>query len=1208
MTTPFSAVLIGEEPLLAECGEHLLTRGHRVAAVVAEAPALRRWAAGHGIAVVDPGRGLAERLRPLRFAYLFSITNLRMLPDEVLALPERMPVNFHDALLPRHAGLHATSWAVLEGATEHGVTWHVMEREADTGDVLKQRTVPVGPDDTAYTLNHTCYEAAAASFGELVDELAAGTETRTPQDLTRRTYHGAHEGPPRDGLFSWRRPAGELAALVRATEFGPHRNAFGLALLALDERLFAVRGVEVTASPSTRPPGTVLAVDDTAVVVATADLDVRLTELVDVDGGARPGGAGAVRPGDRFTESDDAACERWTSAARAARRHEAHWLRRLTAQEPLEVPWQAGESGDPEDASGEGVDAAPVSRAAARAEAPDHVRALDEQEGTAWLLAALLLFLGRMAGEHAGGFDVGLRPPAAGGGPGPLMRDVPFRAPEVVVGRTLTDLKEAVARQLAEVARRGAPLRGVRLRDPRLHERSALSGTTPPIVVDLTDGYETGRGTGADTGRDTGTGPGTEAPALTVRLGLPGERDRAIVFEPGDPRMGTAARRLAARCGQFLRTAAQLSDEDAGLLPLLTDAESHQVLEAWNDTAADYPRDRRVHQLVAEWSRRQPEAPAVRFGESVVTYGELDQRSARLADRLVRLGAGPGTAVGVFLHRSADLLTGLLAVLRTGAAYVPLDPVYPPERLRHMLDDSGALLVLTESALSAALPGDCPSQVVELDVPDAGPQDVEPARGTAEGRRDRASAEDPAYIIYTSGSTGLPKGVRVGHRALTNFLCSMAKEPGFARTDTLLAVTTACFDIAGLELYLPLVTGGQVLIAPASTAADGFELRELVEACRPTVMQATPVTWRMLIEAGWRGGDEVTVLCGGEALPDDLAADLVRRAGRVWNMYGPTETTIWSSIDRVVAGRPVTIGRPLANTRMYVLDERLRPVPPGAQGELYIGGDGVADGYHGLPELTAEKFLDDPFAPGRVYRTGDLVRQLPDGRLEYLRRVDNQVKLHGYRIELGEVETVLREHPAVAEAAVAVRDDGPGGGRLVAYVVAAGARLPAVAELRDRVRARLPEYMVPGAVVVLPELPLTPNGKVDRKALPAPDGAAAHGRAGTAGEAVPESAVERRIAAIWQSALGPADVGVDVNFFDAGGDSLRLTQVVARLRAELSPALKRLDMFRHPTIRTMARHLAGDAAGTPPPKRERPQQGRGRSLLGARRRRSGAER
>ncbi len=707
-----------------------------------------------------------------------------------------------------------------------------------------------------------------------------------------------------------------------------------------------------------------------------------------------------------------------------------------------------------------------------------------------------------MAGEDEGGFDVALRLTAET--TGPLMSDVPFRAPEAGQDRSLAAFAEEVSRRLTAQAGRSAPLRGAHLRLPGPGGRTVLAASALPVTVDLSDGH--------------GTEHRPAGPALTVRIGGPGAVPRAVAFLPADESRAAAAHQLAARFERFLRSAAERPDEDAGLLPLLSGDESRLVLDTWNDTAADYPADRCVHQLFAQWAARRPREPAVRSGDTVLTYGDLDRRVNRLARRLAHLGAGPGTLVGVFLDRSADLITGLLAVLRTGAAYVPLDPVYPPERIRHMLDDSGAALVLTEPALSCALPADCPAQPVEIrpgeEVHEA---DVE------EDFPDRACAKDLAYLIYTSGSTGLPKGVRVGHRALTNFLCSMAKEPGFGPRDSLLAVTTACFDIAGLELYLPLVTGGEVRVAPAETAADGFALRALVEAYRPTVMQATPVTWRMLIGAGWQGGAGLTVLCGGEALPGDLAAELVRRADRVWNMYGPTETTIWSSLDRVEAGRPVTIGRPLANTRMYVLDERLRPVPPGSPGELYIGGDGVADGYHGRPDLTAARFLDDPFAPGRVYRTGDLVRHLPDGRLEYLRRVDSQVKLHGYRIEPGEIETVLRDHPAVAQAAVVVRDDEPGGDRLVAYTVAEGdARVPDAAELRAHVRARLPAYMVPSAVVPLPALPLTPNGKLDRKALPAPHGAAVLDA--PSADAVPRGALEQQISAIWRSALGLADV------------------------------------------------------------------------------------
>ncbi len=514
--------------------------------------------------------------------------------------------------------------------------------------------------------------------------------------------------------------------------------------------------------------------------------------------------------------------------------------------------------------------------------------------------------------------------------------------------------------------------------------------------------------------------------------------------------------------------------------------------------------------------------------------------------------------------------------------------MYPPERIAAMVDDSRLRLVVTESALRPTLNG-VRADLLLLD------EDRE--RPAAECVP--ASADDPAYVIYTSGSTGRPKGVQVGHRALTNFLCAMARQFGCAEDDRLLAVTTVCFDIAGLELYLPLITGARVEIAPAETGADGFALRTLLERTRPTMMQATPATWRMLLTAGWTGHPGLKALCGGEALPPDLAEELLARAGELWNLYGPTETTIWSTVCRVERGDRVTIGRPLANTRCYVLDRFGEPVPPGTPGELYIGGDGVADGYLGRPELTAERFVEDPWrtaAPGgarthRMYRTGDLVRHLPDGRLEYLNRVDSQVKLHGYRIELGEIEHHLRARHGIREAVAVVREDSPGDRRLVAYVVAGPGTEPDTAALRDALRGVLPGYMVPSAVVALDDVPLTHNGKVDRKALPAP------ARSGPDRPAALTTDTERTVAAVWRRVLGVPLVGPRDNFFDLGGNSLLLMHVVKELRDTVDPSVTRVDVFRYPTVGDMARHLAAPPpTGAQPTAVARPTRNRRESL------------
>ncbi|MGI5506407.1 non-ribosomal peptide synthetase [Lentzea sp. CA-135723] len=593
---------------------------------------------------------------------------------------------------------------------------------------------------------------------------------------------------------------------------------------------------------------------------------------------------------------------------------------------------------------------------------------------------------------------------------------------------------------------------------------------------------------------------------------------------------------------------------------LLTSADRTRATAAWANARRDYPRAKCVHRLIAEQARRTPDAPAVIFEEAVLTYRELDRRSADLAVFLIRRGVGPGSLVGVYLNRSADLVVTLLGVLKTGAAYVPLDPTYPPARIRAMAEDAGLKMLLTETALVREVE-DFPSPVVNLD------EHRRAMHGLGDKFQDRANSADLAYVIYTSGSTGRPKGVRIGHRALTNFLWTMAKQPGCTAEDHMFAVTTVCFDIAGLELYLPLISGGRVEVAAAETAADGFALAEQLGRSRPTVMQATPATWQMLRTAGWRGDPGLKVLCGGEALPQDLADFLAESCAEVWNLYGPTETTIWSTVDRVVAGEPVTIGRPIANTRLHVLDETGTPVPPGTPGELYIGGDGVAQGYLNRPELTAARFVPAPagLPSGTLYRTGDLVRQRPDGRLVYLNRLDNQVKVHGHRIELGEIESRLRGHTAVSDAVAIVREDSPGDRRIVAYLVAREKRVPD-ADLRDWVGTELPGYMVPSAFVWLSSIPQTDNGKVDRKALPVPT-------APVALFVVPRSDAERSVAGVWQEVLGRGDVGLDSGFFDLGGTSLLLMQVVKRLRDEFDVPVTRVDMFTHPTVRAMAGHL-----------------------------------
>ena len=598
--------------------------------------------------------------------------------------------------------------------------------------------------------------------------------------------------------------------------------------------------------------------------------------------------------------------------------------------------------------------------------------------------------------------------------------------------------------------------------------------------------------------------------------------------------------------------------------------ETEQVLSEWNQTAEDYPRNRCIHELFEARAQESPQAIALESADETVTYEELNRRAELVARRLAAHGAGPNALIGICIERSSRMLAGLLGILKSGAAYVPLDPSYPQDRLAFMLEDAKVKILLTETSLRDSLPK-TGANAVCIDAMDAAPMqdDSRPAE------KRRAQPSDLAYVIYTSGSTGKPKGVGVTHQSVVNLLASAGKKIAFTHRDSLLAVTTLSFDIAGLELFLPLANGGRIVLASRDTAADAAKLAALIASSAATVMQATPATWRLLIEYGWPGAKNLRIICGGEALSRSLADELLARVNDVWNFYGPTETTIWSTCEKVAPNEPITIGRPLANTQLYILDQQGRPVPVGVTGELHIGGDGVAQGYIGRPELTAAKFIVNPFRKdSRIYKTGDSARYLPDGRVECLGRMDQQVKIRGFRVELGEIEAALRQHEDIADALVTAREDSLGEKRLIGYVVSENGP-PALGALRDFLRTKLPNYMVPSHFVFLTEFPRTPNGKVDTRQLPAPESMAAKPRDYVA----PRDEHERALAEIWQEVLMLDQVSVQDDFFDLGADSLSATRAFARINKRFGINLALRAIFDNPTITKLAVVVRDSAAG-----------------------------
>lgn len=635
------------------------------------------------------------------------------------------------------------------------------------------------------------------------------------------------------------------------------------------------------------------------------------------------------------------------------------------------------------------------------------------------------------------------------------------------------------------------------------------------------------------------------------------------------------------------------AEQPISALPLLPDKEKNLLLVEWNQTQIDESQAGCLHHLVTKQAEATPEKIAVSFEGQTLTYQELHQRSNQLAHYLQKKGVKPDDLVGICVDRSLEMLVGLLGVLKAGGAYVPIDPNYPPDRVEYMIENSEAKLLLTQQQLVKNLPTKAAKEALVICL-DADWSLI--AQESQETPIANVTPENMAYVIYTSGSTGKPKGVQVLHRGAVNFLNSMREQPGICEADILLSVTTLSFDIAVLELYLPLTVGAQVVILSREAAMDGRKLLKTIAQLGITILQATPATWRLLLlESGWEGQSPMKMLSGGEAMPKELAAQLLTKGAELWNMYGPTETTVWSTVYQVKdAEQRILIGKPIANTDIYILDPLLQPVPIGVAGELHIGGSGLARGYLQRDDLTTERFIPNPFRETeRIYKTGDSARYLPDGNIECLGRLDFQVKIRGFRIELGEIESVLVKHPKVQQAVVIVREDVPGDKRLVGYIVAFNNQNPTIQELRSLLKEYVPEYMVPSIFVFLEALPLTPNGKVDRKALPLPEQSREAKPVESAtpktqdspetttkakqekprGSASPQDDLEVQLIKIWEKVLHTSPISTTDNFFELGGHSLLAISLIREIEETYKQELSLAILFQSPTIQQLANTL-----------------------------------
>lgn len=1197
MHASFSCFVIGEGTLPIQCITILQQYGVTVQGVISPDAHVQRWAATHHIPHSLSTVDLTIMLQQQTFDYLFSIVNSFLLPPALLALPRRMAINYHDALLPTYAGSHATSWAILHQETMHGVTWHTMTERVDAGDILKQHTVPIAPDETALSLNLKCYDAAIASFTELVAALVSGQIRPRKQNLRKRRFFARHTRPAAACLFDWGWHSTRIDALVRALQFGPAPNPLGIARFLVEQQALAVTAMAVAPTSSQVNPGTIISITPDEIQVATGGQDIYLRGVQTVTGQPLPlpdfVRQFGLHPGYQFSELDAVTSNRITTLDQQVSRYESFWVRRLADLQPLTLPYLMAYN-QPDAVS---VNLMPTTALATQSLilTPADISLVHMPGHTLcdWLLTACLAYLARLSGMAR--FDLGLNALEISGDSAGLeslfAAFVPLRI-ELDLSQSFTLAYEAVQQQLTLTRKHQTYVRDVVVRYPELH---ALLGTMSDFAVNI-----------------------ALVERLDIDLLVPAGTLTLLIADEGcqwiyHPQLFDSSdiQRTLHHFHAFLRGIIADPDTPLAMVSLLTETEQQQMLLEWNKTTANYLRSQCIHQIIEAQVARTPNAIAVVAEERQLTYDELNQRANQLAQQLRAVGVGPDVLVGLYVERSLEMAVGLLGILKAGGAYVPLDPAYPRARLISMLEDARIAVVVTQTHLHAQFPRTTAHLVdLELDL-------TTPLLSRIKNPISGVYPDNLAYVIYTSGSTGRPNGVQVPHRALVNHSSFVARHFDIQSRDRMLQFASINFDASAEEIFPCWLRGATLVLRTEEMLSSFQRFHQAISQQQITLLDLPTSFWHAWVAELERTRLPIPpqlrlVIVGGEQARIEDYRIWRGHAGsgvRWSNSYGPTEATIiatvWSDendVESYPMARSVPIGRPLDNVQIYLLDRYLQPVPVGVPGEICIGGDGLARGYLHRPDLTASKFIPHPFhgRPGaRLYRTGDVARYLPDGTLEFLGRIDDQVKIRGFRVELAEIEALLRQHPAVQETVVLVREDQPGDRRLLAYIVtkpqavrfkeqvtggwqqsAADIRTDTAAlnsDLRAFLRMKLPEYMLPSECIFLDDLPLTPSGKLDRHALLRLHPARESNRAYVA----PRSAVEALLADIWGEVLRVTPVGIDDDFFALGGHSLEAMQIVGKCAPHFNQALSIRDIFLHPTIAGFAQLLEQRAA-TPP--------------------------
>ena len=1125
---PVSCLLLGEEPLLIRCAEVLRERGHRIAGVVTGSPPLVSWAEEAGVRIVGradyPGLLSQEPVD-----VLLSITHPALIAPEDIAKVRLAALNYHDGPLPRYAGMNGSAWALLNGESSHAIVWHHVTAGLDEGDIVERREVRLDPRETSVSLNMGNSARALESFQALVRRIETRELSGTAQGAqVERLIYSRHDRPPGLCVLDWTKSAAESDRLVRACEFGQYTNRFGSAKVRRGARAVVVK--EASAVAGTGAAGAVLEIGDEGIVVACRDGALRLRRFTSLTGeplSAReaaetlelvPGET--LRPGDPIT----AALSRQVAEA------EAFFVAALSRRAPPSLPFETTTA---EESCSVELDLPASFLQRFEGRRTDALSAL-----YAFTLSCLIrddLFdLAFVDGGRSGELSAAA---------GLLFPSLPLRV-AIDATRGFSSLVGQVSERRGQLSKRPAFLCDLVARHPALRDQRDLRRGELSAVALLLDGGELPPG---------------------ARLGLRVERDGAALVSDGR----VDRRRLAAIAAQMRTVASSVAAEPerplAGI-DLLDDSQRKRQLFEWNATARPFSDTLRIHDLFEAQADARPDAVALVFAGREVTFGEVELAANRVANALQARGVRPGEFCGLVAERGVELVIAMLGIVKAGCAYVPVDPSYPEERVRFMLEDAGCAAVLASPGLVSLCGPSRP--VVLIDGPEV--------RSASSARpRCPATAGDVCYAIYTSGSTGRPKGVVLTHRAVVNTLEWVSRTFRVGPADRLLFVTSPSFDLSVYDVFGALGAGASVEIGSTALLSEPADLARHLCAGGVTIWDSAPAALSRLVPflpERAAASRLRLVMLSGDWIPVSLPGVLKRvfPGVEVNSLGGATEAAIWSNFFQIGDVDPrwssIPYGAPIQNARYYILDGHLRPLPVGIAGDLYIAGACLAEGYLNRPALTNERFVADPFVAGRrMYRTGDLARYWDDGTMEFLGRSDFQVKIRGFRVELGEVEAAIRALPGVRDALCATCLDGASQRALVAYVVP---QRPAEFDgraLKEELAARLPDFMVPGHIISLPALPLSPSGKIDRQALPSPAEAQR-----SAAFREPSGPLEIELAGLWQGLLKRKAVGARDDFFELGGHSLLAVMLIAEMRARFGVEVPLSQIIQSPTIESLA--------------------------------------